>query len=637
MIRRTAALGLVATLAAPDVWDDLGSVESCDAGDATCEMKSVLLQKAARLAQRKLQSLAQDNSLLQLPSERHLERPRVSLADSAANEKVRAKLTIERDLSKLDAHHYRSYDEGDSCFKNAEDAFDHFVESSEVAKELTDDERRFFKERFLDELDYDCKHNADILANWNEDVRRAVEHEKPAFPKSLADSLNSAGLAYVTEVRPWMLHESQLTFGERLGKRGSEDEKAGIFAQTAAASSSNSSGSTSSVPHTFDSRTKWPGCGEVIGRIHDQGICGSCWAFAALSAVDSRLCISTDGAFSGPQAQLSRGFVSSCARRNGCKGGLPRHAYQALAAQGVPTGGEEGCSPYFGTGEGTDHFVEDQEAPPCPTQCQNSYQRTVHHDSFKIPGLARFEEIWPTNARGNLRAKENLMTGGPMSFGIYANQPFIGYSSGVFDSGCGNSPNHEVVAIGWGAEHWIGTNSWGPDWGENGSFKVADCIVTDWTIPGDVDGIAGFPLPLPGQDGAATPPDTLLSDYDDFASSEPQPKPAPAWTVKGDCVKDAEGCVTSANFPKPYGNKEKCRISKDIGRLHVVEFYTERGYDKLKVNGLRYSGTRSPNGILPTSDIVWYSDKSLTATGWKICETQVASDKKPFADDCYDY
>jgi len=54
-----------------------------------------------------------------------------------------------------------------------------------------------------------------------------------------------------------------------------------------------------------------------------SGAAGSCWAFGSLSAVDSRLCIATDGIFSGSQAQLSRGFATSFSKPgggDGCQG-----------------------------------------------------------------------------------------------------------------------------------------------------------------------------------------------------------------------------------------------------------------------------------------------------------------------------
>ena len=32
-----------------------------------------------------------------------------------------------------------------------------------------------------------------------------------------------------------------------------------------------------------------------------------------------------------------------------------------------------------------------------------------------------------------------------------------------------------------------------------------------------------------------------------------------------------------------------------------------------------FSGNRSPEGIVPNTDIVWVSDSRVVAKGWKIC------------------
>lgn len=47
------------------------------------------------------------------------------------------------------------------------------------------------------------------------------------------------------------------------------------------------------IPDSFDGRTNWPQCANIIGHVRDQSSCGSCWAFGSTEAFNDRHCIST--------------------------------------------------------------------------------------------------------------------------------------------------------------------------------------------------------------------------------------------------------------------------------------------------------------------------------------------------------
>lgn len=69
-----------------------------------------------------------------------------------------------------------------------------------------------------------------------------------------------------------------------------------------------------SIPQSFDSRTKWPGC---IGRIDNIGSCASDWAFAAIEVLSDRYCIQNQ-----ESVLLSPQYLISCVGGdNGCHGG----------------------------------------------------------------------------------------------------------------------------------------------------------------------------------------------------------------------------------------------------------------------------------------------------------------------------
>lgn len=79
--------------------------------------------------------------------------------------------------------------------------------------------------------------------------------------------------------------------------------------------------------------------------------------------------------------------------------------------------------------------------------------------------------------------KALLLNKGPLMIGVFANQAFLDYSSGVF-SGCpvdaANYINHAVLLVGYddSTSSWLIKNQWGTNWGESGYIRISyslDC------------------------------------------------------------------------------------------------------------------------------------------------------------------
>eukprot|EP00928_Gymnodinium_smaydae_P022719 TRINITY_DN1898_c0_g1_i6.p1 TRINITY_DN1898_c0_g1~~TRINITY_DN1898_c0_g1_i6.p1 ORF type:complete len:711 (-),score=116.35 TRINITY_DN1898_c0_g1_i6:334-2466(-) len=554
--------------------------------------------------------------------------------DGRAREEARTKLRVEQDLSKLDKKHYRAWDSSADCAANADQAFDHFIETSELTKEMNTTELETFRRYFDEHVEATCKHDTAAFDHWEAVIQEAFEDEKPICTQQQAESMNAAHSSSFTVAAGSYMTQRDAT--SRLGRDNSDEATTASFleAERTRRQRSESELDTSDIPASFESGENWPACASVIRRIHNQGTCGSCWAFAGTSVMDSLICIKTNGAF---QSQLSRTVTTSCASRgDGCQGGWEYWVFAHIKQNGVPTGGG-GCIPYFAHGEGTDHFTETQNEPTCPSECLPHYRRSFAADSFRTPGAAQHELVmrpqggqWGSNQIAAL--KRGLMATGPVAYGIYASNAFMSYKSGVFDT-CtpDKNANHAVVVIGWsqvaGADAWLSLNSWGSHWGENGMYKVRTCIITDYTIPGDLSAsdIAGFPLepanptsaPVAGPTPSPTPMPPTPSPTPD---PTPEPTPEPLFTIEGSgCSKDADGCVTSNGYPGgTYGNNEACTIS-NFPQINVVDFNTESGWDKMFVNEEVFSGSSGPHHKTPAGPIRWSSDGSVVNPGWKIC------------------
>jgi KDEL-tailed cysteine endopeptidase len=200
------------------------------------------------------------------------------------------------------------------------------------------------------------------------------------------------------------------------------------------------------LPTSVDWRTKG-----VVNAIKDQGQCGSCWSFSAISSVESAVAIKT-----GVLNVLSEQELVDCdnfkngGTDHGCNGGLMDNAFTWIGKQnGV-------CSsasyPYVSGKTQTEGT------------CQMSSCKVVANTD-----VLKYVDIQINSDSAMMTA----LTMQPVSVAIQANQKaFQLYSSGVFTSTCGTNLDHGVGLVGYGTlnglDHYILRNSWGTSWGSSG-------------------------------------------------------------------------------------------------------------------------------------------------------------------------
>jgi hypothetical protein len=585
-------------------WGSLPSglaVEStCAENDHACKADTEtggvgMLQKGRSLNSAMLEDGAEDSEMDSVFTR--------EMRQAMARDRARVKMRVEQDLSKLSDKHYSPWDSSADCHDNADQSFDNFIDTSNLNEEMSAAEITCFRTFFDEHVVATCKSNTNPTPDeWDELIKEAFEDEKPVLTEAMAASINAAHSGTFSVRVPKCMPTRELKTME--GIISTDEATSAAMLQRG----SNHKENTTQPPSTFDPVTTWPECSAVIQRVHNQGTCGSCWAFAGAHALDARVCIASGGLF---QEMLSRTVLTSCSSSgDGCNGGMPGWTYDYIGSSNVPTGGADGCMPYFAHGEGIDHFHDSQSEPACPTECLPNSGRDFATDSITAPGAQNGGFAWFSTSNSGMTTFQNLIMQGPVAIAMYVNNEFYGYSSGVFDSGCGTQANHAITAIGWGSasgQTYFDTfNSWGTSWGDNGKVKIAPCVIYWYEYPGD------FTAAASGWNFGPTPPPTI-----------PPPTPTPLFTIDGTgCTATEDGCVASLNYPGDYNNDISCTIQNMPRPFTVVDFNTENFFDKVTIGDSVFSGSgidsQLASGTL-TGDIEWLSDFSVVTSGWKIC------------------
>lgn len=201
--------------------------------------------------------------------------------------------------------------------------------------------------------------------------------------------------------------------------------------------------------------------------IRAQGDCGSCYAFGSYGAMEA--CLDIRDNQPNRNIDLSEQFMVSCGpdwypgKIMGCNGGYADGTFSFIEDYGaIP----ESCFPYT-SGGGT--------VPPCSDKCANWQALTIH-----VVGCGLIQQ-------GSQQSIKNaLINYGPVSASFAVYQDFYDdYTGGIYVHTYGELVGyHRIAIVGYSdgnPGYWICKNSWGPDWGEDGWFRIAygQCGIED--------------------------------------------------------------------------------------------------------------------------------------------------------------
>jgi len=197
---------------------------------------------------------------------------------------------------------------------------------------------------------------------------------------------------------------------------------------------------------------------------HIPNYCGSCWAMSTTSALNDRIAIKNHNQF--PEWDLAPQVLLDCDTLDqGCHGGDPDNAYSYMAKQGITS---ETCAPYQAVGHDTGRKC-DAEA-----RCKNC--SPGEGCEAQLP-----HQVWFVKEHGSVKGEEAMMKAlqdGPIVCGMAVTEDFENYKGfRVFVDASGDKmQDHAISIVGYGEEkgvkYWIGRNSWGTWWGENGYFRL---------------------------------------------------------------------------------------------------------------------------------------------------------------------
>jgi len=270
------------------------------------------------------------------------------------------------------------------------------------------------------------------------DAIAAEGHGWHAAPSFLANLSEEDGVRYLGYVPGG--DESSLETRERRGV-----ENYGAYLSSSPASEAFG------APAAKDWRNE--GGQNFVSPVKNQGGCGSCVAFGAVAAVESKVKILRGATYA---VDLSEAHLFYCIARSqgrtcgGASGGWwPEPAQVGFRDIGVS---DEACYPYTSS---------DQN---CTNRCSDWQSRVVRTTGYTKLGGVQAHKDWIA-ANGPIQA----------CFTVYSDFYYY-YASGVYRKTANATVvgGHCVCIVGYddNLQCWICKNSWGAGWGEQGFFRI---------------------------------------------------------------------------------------------------------------------------------------------------------------------